>query len=418
MSHPSFHGHPGQPPYGPLAPPHGVYAPLYDSRRVWRPQLYHREDARSNSLPPEVLHSTVYQPPLRERFNSLDSNYCSAAEHRGVHRDYGRVPLGYEDLFRRKQEQWAHHHHHHHNASRPSQTSPIFTIDLGTKHAEGSGNPCLDCRFRGEDSLAPYSPWSCGSIGPCLSSFEPDSHTHTSAHSCSEHVEMNDDGGCSGNGVAKPWLHSLENYRRLKEEDPIIPFSEGPMISKFGAISRAARTGFHTTDPVQATAYHSSASTTAINFRDYNSHLDQSDYRWSSRGSNSSSHSGFLDREPFSSNKQQNPLGPGENFAPSTPQSEYVLDEERLSESESEPDRDIELELCALDMEDTDQQDVKSQDSELADLASLQTQDTSHLLSASCPSPLLPSPAEEYTQTDSSSSDKIDILLRKKIAFR
>lgn len=45
-------------------------------------QLYHREDARSNSLPPEVLHSSVYQPPLRERFNSLDSNYCSAAEHR------------------------------------------------------------------------------------------------------------------------------------------------------------------------------------------------------------------------------------------------------------------------------------------------------------------------------------------------
>ena len=50
-------------------------------------QLYHREDARSNSLPPEVLHSSVYQPPLRERFNSLDSNYCSGAEHRaGLHR--------------------------------------------------------------------------------------------------------------------------------------------------------------------------------------------------------------------------------------------------------------------------------------------------------------------------------------------
>lgn len=416
MSHPPFHGHPAQPPYGSLAPPHAVYAPLYDSRRVWRPQLYHREDARSNSLPPEVLHSTVYQPPLRERFNSLDSNYCSAAEHRGVTRDYGRVPLGYEDLFRRKQELWAHHHHHHHHSARPSQTSPIFTIDLGTKRAEGSGSPCLDCRLRGEDSLAPFSPWSCGSIG--LGAFEPDSHTP--AHSCSQHMEMNDDSGCSGNGVAKPWLHPLENYRRLKEEDPIIPFSEGPMISKFGAISRAARTGFHTTDPVQATAYHGSASTTAINFRDYNSHLDQTDYRWSNRGSNSSGHSGFLEREQLSSNSlkgQQHSLSPGENIAQSTPQSEYVLDEERLSESESEPDRDIELELCALDMEDTDQQEVQSQDSGLSELASLQTEDTSRLLSASCPSPLLPSPAEEYSQTDSSSSDKIDIL-RKKMAFR
>lgn len=56
-------------------------------RRRFSLQLYHREDARSNSLPPEVLHSSVYQPPLRERFNSLDSNYCSGAEHRaGLHR--------------------------------------------------------------------------------------------------------------------------------------------------------------------------------------------------------------------------------------------------------------------------------------------------------------------------------------------
>lgn len=39
MGPPAFHPHPGQPQYGPLAPTHGVYAPLYDSRRVWRPQV-------------------------------------------------------------------------------------------------------------------------------------------------------------------------------------------------------------------------------------------------------------------------------------------------------------------------------------------------------------------------------------------
>lgn len=39
MGAPAFHHHPGQPQYGPLAPAHGVYAPLYDSRRVWRPQV-------------------------------------------------------------------------------------------------------------------------------------------------------------------------------------------------------------------------------------------------------------------------------------------------------------------------------------------------------------------------------------------
>lgn len=422
MSHPTFHGPPGQSPYGPLAPAHGVYAPLYDSRRVWRPQLYHREDARSNSLPPEVLHSTVYQPPLRERFNSLDSNYCSAAEHRTVHRDYGRVSLAYEDLFRKKQEQWAHHHHHH-SINRPSQVSPIVTVDFGTKHMEGSGSPCMDCRFRGDESLAHYSPWSCGSISPCFSSFEPESLTHSSAHSCSEHVVMNNENGFSGNGVAKPWLHSLDHYRRLKDEDPIIPFSEGPIISKWGAISRAARTGYHTTDPVQATACHGSASTTAINFRDYNSHIDHNDYKWNSRGSNSSSHSSFLDREQLLSTDlkgQFTTVGTGENFVSElhTHHSGYELDEEQLRESESEPDRDIELELCVLDMEDVDQQAVKSHDNESVDLVSPQTQDTSNHLSASCSSPLLPSPASEHPQTEISSPDKMDILLLKKMAFR
>lgn len=73
-------------------------------------------------------------------------------------------------------------------------------------------------------------------------------------------------GGASG-GVGKRWLHSLDHHRRLKDEDPIIPFSEAPIISKWGAISRASRTGFHTTDPVQATACQGSASTTPINFK-------------------------------------------------------------------------------------------------------------------------------------------------------
>ena len=40
---------------------------------------------------------------------------------------YSRVPLGYEDLLHRKQEQWAHHHG---NVSRPSQSSPVFAVDF------------------------------------------------------------------------------------------------------------------------------------------------------------------------------------------------------------------------------------------------------------------------------------------------
>ncbi len=91
--------HPSVPPAdrlgpGPYGPPstyasmsHSMYTPVYDSRRMWRPSLYPRDGGRSNSLPPEVFHSTVYQPPLRERFSSLDSPYCSTAEQRApMHR--------------------------------------------------------------------------------------------------------------------------------------------------------------------------------------------------------------------------------------------------------------------------------------------------------------------------------------------
>ncbi|XP_071386414.1 roquin-2 isoform X1 [Centroberyx affinis] len=432
MGPPPYHPHPGQPQYGPLPPAHGVYAPLYDSRRVWRPQLYHREDARSNSLPPEVLHSSVYQPPLRERFNSLDSNYCSGAEHRtGPHREYGRVPLGYEDLFRRKQEQWTHHHHHH-NANRPSQSSPIFTIDFGTEHVESGGGQCVGCRYRGEESLAHYSPWSCGTIGPCISPFEPETPAHNSAHSCSEHSELDSNGGgggggggVSGSGVGKRWLHSLDPYRRLKDEDPIIPFGEGPIISKWGAISRAARTGYHTTDPVQATACQGSASTTPINFRDYNPHLDHSDYRWSSRGSDSSSHSSFLESEQLCASElasRRRSMSGGEKMVSDLQahQTSYrASDRERVcgrAESEPEPDRDIELELCVLDMEDSDHQDIKSQES--LELSAPQSQDASRLLPPPCSSPLLPSPVEEHPQTEGPSPEKMDAHLLKKMAFR
>uniref|UniRef100_A0AAQ4RGG6 RING-type E3 ubiquitin transferase n=1 Tax=Gasterosteus aculeatus aculeatus TaxID=481459 RepID=A0AAQ4RGG6_GASAC len=374
MGAPAFHHHhPGQPQYGPLTSAHGVYAPLYDSRRVWRPQLYHREDARSNSLPPEVLHSSVYQPPLRERFNSLDSNYCSAAEHRaGLNRDYGRVPLGYEDLFRRKQEQWAHHHHHHHNANRPSQSSPVFTIDFATEHVESTGGQCVGCRFRGEESLAHYSPWSCGSIGTCLSPFEPETLAHASAQSCSEHSvrlfphpqELDGDGGGGGgvSSVGKRWLHSLDHYRRLKDEDPIIPFSEGPIISKWGAISRASRTGYHTTEPIQARACQGSAGTTPISFKDYSHHLDHSDYRWSPRGSDSSSHSSFLESEQLHCRRTS--LSSAEKTASDrqAPASvAYSRDSRDRAGSEPDPERDIELELCAFDLEDSDHHEIKSQ---------------------------------------------------------
>lgn len=392
---PSPYGPPPASQYGPLAPAHGGYAPLYDSRRMWRPQLYHREDARSNSLPPEVLHSSVYQPPLRERYASLDSPYCSAGEHRAaLHRDsYGRVPLGYEDLFKRKQEQWTHHHHG--NMNRPSQSSPVFTVDFGAEHDSG-GDQCMNCKYRGEERLAHYSPWSCGTISTCISPFEPEHH-NASAHSCSEHSEVD-------NGERKRWLHTFEPYRRLKDEDPIIPFGEGPIISKWGAISRASRTGYHTTDPVQATACQGSNSTTPVDFRDYGPHTGHGDYRWSSCGSDSSSHSSFLESDQLGMcelSARERSFGSGEKAGAGG----LLLTDYCKDTTESEPDRDIELELSALDMEDIDLQD-NSQHSE----ESLELRDP-HLLTT-------PSSEPQRSQTDKLSADKMEAHLLKKMAFR
>ncbi|CAB1318124.1 unnamed protein product [Coregonus sp. 'balchen'] len=295
---PSPYGPPPAPQYGPLAPAHGGYAPLYDSRRIWRPQLYHREDARSNSLPPEVLHSSVYQPPLRERYASLDSPYCSAGEHRAaLHRDLmGVCPLGYEDLFKRKQEQWAHHHHV--NMNRSSQSSPVFTVDFGAEAVD--------------------------------------------------------------NGEGKRWLHTFEPYRRLKDEDPIIPFGEGPIISKWGAISRASH---------------------------YGPHIGHGDYRWSSRGSDSSSHSSFLESDQLGVCElaaRERSFSSGEKAgAGDLLQTDYCKDT-----TESEPDRDIELEL--------------SESLELRD---------PHLLTP-------PSSEPQRSQTDKLSADKMEAHLLKKMAFR
>uniref|UniRef100_A0AAR2ISB6 RING-type E3 ubiquitin transferase n=1 Tax=Pygocentrus nattereri TaxID=42514 RepID=A0AAR2ISB6_PYGNA len=251
---------------------HGVYAPVYDSRRVWRPQLYQRQDGRSNSLPLEVLHASIYQPPLRERFNSLDSPYCSTAERRAaLHRvgpldSYGRNPLGCEDFYRLKQEQWPHQHSNHTRA----QPSPVFTVDHCSEVSLLWVWVCVLVMLH----MGAVLNW------PFRKHYFVKSNTKASS-------------SCSGTG--KHLLHILEPYRRVKDEDPIIPFGEGPIISKWGAISRASRTDYHTTEPVQATAAQGRTSTTPINFRDYSCHTEQGDCRWGPCGFDSSRCS-FLER--------------------------------------------------------------------------------------------------------------------------
>ncbi|XP_039618729.1 roquin-2 isoform X3 [Polypterus senegalus] len=316
-------------PYPPPPPP-AQYGPPpvhYASRRLWRPQLYHRDDIRSNSLPPmDVMHSSLcQQPPLRERYSSLDGYYSVAnhvpSDQRTVtlQRDsYNRIQMGYEEQFRRKTDQWTVYHSQkppplvtpsHPPASQsPSRSSPLFDMEFSSEFPEGSSD-FVCSKLKEDGHLSQYSPWSCGTISTCIHA----NHAEPTDVVTSSNMELTDHGSCD----IKKQMHLFEYQRKGKDEDPIIPFGEGPIISKWGAISRSSRTGYHTTDPVQATASQGSG-TKPINFRDYGPYIHHGDSKWSSYGSDSSSSSSYLERNHLESSNittQIKTYGNGEHLS-------------------------------------------------------------------------------------------------------
>ncbi|XP_070614855.1 roquin-2 isoform X2 [Erythrolamprus reginae] len=294
-------------PYGPVPPvPSGMYTPVYDSRRIWRPPMYQRDDIiRSNSLPPmEVAHPSVYHNFLRERCGSLDS-YCSVpcqvpAEQRAV--PWAREPCGhlkpaYEDPLRKKPEQWAPCHIPKvplvttstlpAAAPSPSSPSPLFCVDFSSEFSESSSNTKYE-----DGQLCHYSPWSCSTISSCISTVEAEPKDVLAK---STTILLDLDSG----EPRKLAAHLFEPQRKVKDEDPIIPFSDGPIISKWGAISRSSRTGYHTTDPVQATASQGST-TKPISMSDYIPSISSVDLRWScSYASDLTSSAPFIERDQF-----------------------------------------------------------------------------------------------------------------------
>uniref|UniRef100_A0A4W4FBZ5 RING-type E3 ubiquitin transferase n=1 Tax=Electrophorus electricus TaxID=8005 RepID=A0A4W4FBZ5_ELEEL len=354
--------------YAPIAHPHphghGVYTPVYDSRRVWRPQLYPRQDGRSNSLPLEVLHSSIYQPPLRERFHSLDSPYCSSADRRtALHREQ----YACEDFYRFHHEQWPH------QSSNPSRgAQPIFTVDICSEVGR-----CGSCKCGGGVTGAHYSPWSCDPVGP----FEAEPGG-LCPPSCTQHA----DAECTG----RRWPRFFEPYRRVRDEDPIIPFSEGPIISKWGAISRASRTDPRTPEPVRVAALQGRPNPTPVNFRGYGSHPGPGDCRWGACGFGSSCSS-------FHESNQR-----CRSFGSSGKHGAEMLIQDG---TESEPDRDIELELSALDMEEPESQQLQPE-------VSLESQTGNHLSS------VFTDPVSR-SKTDQTIPDHlVDARLLKMAAFR
>lgn len=399
---------PYQPPppqqYGPVPPvPSGMYAPVYDSRRIWRPAMYQRDDIiRSNSLPPmDVMHSSVYQTSLRERYNSLDGYYSVACQPPNEPRTtvpLPREPCGHlkttcEEQIRRKPDQWAQYHTQKAPVSStlpvatqsPTPPSPLFSVDFRTEFSESVSGTKFE-----EDHLSHYSPWSCGTIGSCINAIDSEPKD-VIANSNAVLMDLD-------SGDVKRRVHLFETQRRTKEEDPIIPFSDGPIISKWGAISRSSRTGYHTTDPIQATASQGSA-TKPISVSDYVPYVNAVDSRWSSYGSEATSSAHYIERDRFivtdlSGHRKHSSTGDllsielqqaksnslllqREANALAMQQKWNSLDEGRhltlnllskeieLRNGESDytedtvdtkPDRDIELELSALDTDEPDGQ--------------------------------------------------------------
>ncbi|XP_069745158.1 roquin-2 isoform X3 [Narcine bancroftii] len=346
--------YPSGPPqqYGSVpAVPSGLYAPVYDSRRMWRPQMYPRDDiVRSNSLPPmDMVPSSTYHHPPRERYSSLDGYYSMAGqppnEQRSVtmQRDaYSRIqqPV-FDDLLRRKPDQWTQY-----SPQKPplvssalstvaqssAPPSPLFSVDFCSEFSENTSDLCVGTKF--DDSMSHYSPWSCGTISSCISAMESDPKDVMAT----TNVEILDPN-------VKRSLNLFGPQKRGKDEDPIIPFGDGPIISKWGAISRSARTGYNNTDPVQATASQGSA-TKPISVTDYSPHVSCADSSsWTSHalsyGSNSTSGQ-YLNRDRLMdiSAPRQHPNG-GDQLSIELQQREFT--------EVSADDQDIELELSALD---------------------------------------------------------------------
>ncbi|CAN0249135.1 unnamed protein product [Lampetra planeri] len=116
-----------------------------------------------------------------------------------------------------------------------------------------------------------YSPWSCEAISSYIADKEakPRDVMATSGSDMTVRLLRALLGGrraAFASSGAFIWL--CEPRRRPKDEDPIIPFGESPTVSKWGAISRSARTSFRNTGPVQATASQGSA-TRPVNVTDY-----------------------------------------------------------------------------------------------------------------------------------------------------
>ncbi|XP_055072721.2 roquin-1a isoform X1 [Misgurnus anguillicaudatus] len=283
-AHPRYARHPAPPPLDPGMPPYqDTYSSSYTSERQYssshygypshhdgrrhpaypghsHPQAFPREELMKRSpapldVPPlQSQNATSYLPEsAQERYASENYNHS-----RNYHRSaYARSQPSLDYLHRRRQEIMAQLEDrkvspspfgsttslaHSYDPSYPQETRGQSHYMEENSYGFGHG--------REQDYTAPYSPWSCDTIGSYINSKDMKSKEGMSS------MEPNAD---KGRGI-RP--HGLEVQRRAadaKDDDPIIPFGSLPTVSRFGAISRTSKPGYPPNSPMPNSAKHTAS---------------------------------------------------------------------------------------------------------------------------------------------------------------
>nr|XP_033771337.1 roquin-1 isoform X4 [Geotrypetes seraphini] len=255
--------------YPPMSQP--MYAPHYDSRRVYPPaQSYQREEmVRASPVPIDIPPATVssYIPETRDRYQQVEG-YYPVGPHPGqirpsYHREpYGRLPPqshpSLDDLHRRRKEIMAQLEERKVISPPPFAPSPTLPPPF---HSEEYLNEDLKVagKYKGND-YSQYSPWSCDTIGSYIGTKDAKPKDAVVAGN----VEMT-------NVETKSLREQrLDLQRRVPEasDDDLIPFGDRPTVSRFGAISRTSKTLYQAAGPLQAMATQG-ATTKSVSISDY-----------------------------------------------------------------------------------------------------------------------------------------------------
>ncbi|XP_030061224.1 roquin-1 isoform X2 [Microcaecilia unicolor] len=255
--------------YPPMGQP--MYAPHYDSRRVYPPaQSYQREEmVRASPVPIDIPPATVspYIPETRDRYQQVEG-YYPVGPHPGqirpsYHREpYGRLPPqshpSLDDLHRRRKEIMAQLEERKVISPPPFAPSPTLPPPF---HSDEYLNEDLKVagKYKGND-YSQYSPWSCDTIGSYIGTKDAKPKDAVVAGN----VEMT-------NVETKSLREQrLDLQRRVPEasDDDLIPFGDRPTVSRFGAISRTSKTLYQAAGPLQAMATQGAA-TKSVSISDY-----------------------------------------------------------------------------------------------------------------------------------------------------